>query len=303
MKKVLVIGGSGFLGSHVADILTHEEFSVTVFDNKVSKYLQANQKMIIGSITDRKQIRKAIKEVDIVYHFAAIADIKEARDNPEQTVEFNVMGTIFILEACKEFNIERFIYSSSIYVYTEHGSFYRSSKQSCELFIENYNEEFGLPFTILRYGSLYGKRANHFNFIHNAIKQALMEGKIIRKGDGNEKRDYINIIDAARTSVDILDKKYANTYLMITGSQSMKVKELLQMIKEIMNNHIEIKYSKGKMEGHYKITPYSFKPNVALKVTSKSTYDLGQGLLEAIYSVYEELIDKGENPIKFKANE
>ena len=136
MKKVLVIGGSGFLGSHVADILTHEEFSVTVFDNKVSKYLQANQKMIIGSITDRKQIRKAIKEVDIVYHFAAIADIKEARDNPEQTVEFNVMGTIFILEACKEFNIERFIYSSSIYVYTEHGSFYRSSKQSCELFMK-----------------------------------------------------------------------------------------------------------------------------------------------------------------------
>ena len=182
--------------------------------------------MIIGSITDRKQIREAIKEVDIVYHFAAIADIKEARDNPEQTVEFNVMGTIFILEACKEFNIERFIYSSSIYVYTEHGSFYRSSKQSCEPFIENYNEEFGLPFTILRYGSLYGKRANHFNFIHNAIKQALMEGKIIRKGDGNEKRDYINIIDAARTSVDILDKKYANTYLMITGSQSMKVKRI-----------------------------------------------------------------------------
>ena len=63
------------------------------------------------------------KEVDIV-SFAAIADIKE-RDNPEQTVEFNVMGTIFILEACKEFNIERFIYSSSIYVYTEHGSFYK----------------------------------------------------------------------------------------------------------------------------------------------------------------------------------
>ena len=120
------------------------------------------------------------------------------------------MGTMYILEACRAFNIKRFIYSSTIYVYTAHGSFYRSTKQACELLIDNYRQEYGLDFTVLRYGSLYGKRANHFNFIHNSIKQALIEGKITRKGDGTEKRAYINIIDAAKATVKALDEEYKN---------------------------------------------------------------------------------------------
>ena len=303
MEKALVIGGGGFLGSHVSDVLTQQGYDVSIFDHKTSPYISDDQKMIIGDITDRDMIRKAIKGVDYVLHFAAVADIKEARDNPERTAQLNVMATLYILEACKEFNIKRFIYASSIYVYTAHGSFYRSSKQACELFIENYQEEYGLDYTVLRYGSLYGKRANHFNFIHNSVKQALTEGKIVRKGDGEEKRDYINIIDAAKATVKALEKSYKNTYLTITGTQSMKVKELLNMIKEIMNNRIEINYTDGQMAGHYKITPYSFKPKVALKLSLESSYDLGQGLLETIYSVYEDLVDKGENTINFENNE
>ncbi len=303
MQKVLVIGGAGFLGSHVSDVLSQEGFSVSIFDSKASPYVSEVQEMIIGDITDKNIIRKAIKGVDFVFHFAAVADIKEARDNPERTAQINVMATLFILEACKEYNIKRFIYASSIYVYTAHGSFYRSSKQACELFIENYQEEYGLDYTILRYGSLYGKRANNFNFIHNSIKQALTEGKIARKGDGEEERDYIHIIDAAKATVKALNKAYKNTNLMITGTQRMKVKELLNMIKEIMNNQVEIEYSEGKMAGHYKITPYSFKPKVALKLSLESSYDLGQGLLETIYSVYEDLVNKGENTINFQKND
>ena len=303
MQKVLVIGGAGFLGSHVSDVLSQEGFTVSIFDSKASPYVSEVQEMIVGDITDRNIIRKAIKGVDFVFHFAAVADIKEARDNPERTAQTNVMATLFILEACKEYNIKRFIYASSIYVYTAHGSFYRSSKQACELFIENYQEEYGLDYTILRYGSLYGKRANHFNFIHNSIKQALTEGKISRKGDGEEERDYIHIIDAATATVKALNEAYKNTNLMITGTQRMKVKELLNMIKEIMNNQVEIEYSEGKMAGHYKITPYSFKPKVALKLSLESSYDLGQGLLETIYSVYEDLVNKGENTINFQKND
>lgn len=303
MQKVLVIGGAGFLGSHVSDVLSQVGFSVSIFDSKASPYVSEVQEMIIGDITDKNIIRKAIKGVDFVFHFAAVADIKEARDNPERTAQINVMATLFILEACKEYNIKRFIYASSIYVYTAHGSFYRSSKQACELFIENYQEEYGLDYTILRYGSLYGKRANNFNFIHNSIKQALTEGKIARKGDGEEERDYIHIIDAAKATVKALDEAYKNTNLMITGTQRMKVKELLNMIKEIMNNQVEIEYSEGKMAGHYKITPYSFKPKVALKLSLESSYDLGQGLLETIYSVHEDLVNKGENTINFQKND
>lgn len=302
MERVVVFGGSGFLGSHVADELSKQGYMVTIFDKKESEYLTGNQKMIIGNMLKREDVRIAVSNADIVYHFAAMADIQDARDNPVEAAQFNIMGTMYILDACREYGIKRFVYSSTIYVYSDHGSFYRSSKQACELFIQNYQKEYGLAFTILRYGSLYGQRANHFNFIRNCITQALLEGRIVRKGDGEELRDYVNIIDAAKASVDALDDAYINAYLMITGAQTMKVKELLAMIREIMNNQIELVYDNEPLAGHYKITPYSFRPQVAVKMLPKDFHDLGQGILDSIYQIYEELVNNGHQPKAFKGN-
>jgi UDP-glucose 4-epimerase len=304
MSKVVVFGGSGFLGSHVSDELTKNGHDVVIFDRVESPYLQSNQKMIVGDMMDRELVRKTIEGVDYVYHFAAMADINEARENPVEAANFNIMGTMFVLDACREYKINRFVYSSTIYVYSDHGSFYRSSKQACELFIENYNKEYKLDFTILRYGSLYGPRANNFNFIRNVIHEALLEKRIQRKGDGNEVRDYINVIDAATASVDVLSGEYKNSYVMITGPQTMKVKEILEMIKEILHSEIDIQYLDGNFEGHYQITPYSFKPKVALKLIPKNYHDLGQGILDCIYDIYQEMIHEGR-PIKynFKNNE
>lgn len=299
MSKVIVFGGAGFVGSHVVDELSNRGHAVSVFDIKSSAYLRSDQKMIIGDILDRSVVRSAISEAEIVFHFAAMADIQEARDNPVEAAAFNIMGTMHILDACREYGIKRFVYSSTIYVYSDHGSFYRSSKQACELFIENYQKEYKLDFTILRYGSLYGARANNFNFIRNCIREALLEGRIIRKGDGEEIRDYINIIDAAKATVDALSDDYINSYLMITGPQTMKVKELLSMIKEIMNDKIEIQYTNDSLDGHYKITPYSFKPKVALKMTPKDFHDMGQGVLDSIYEIYQELLNEGLKPKAF----
>jgi len=289
MAKVLVIGGSGFLGSHVADVLTSKGHYVFIYDIVKSKYLTSSQKMIIGDILDKEKIDKSISKVDFVYHFAAVADIKEAKDDPIKTANFNIIGTLNILDACKKFNIKRIIFSSSIYVYSNHGSFYRTTKQSCELFIENYLEEFNLNYTILRYGSLYGIRANDFNFISNIIKQALLNKEIIRRGDGNEVRDYINVVDAAKLSVDILTKEYLNQHVMITGTQTRKVSEVLEMVMEIFDNKIKITYDDKNYEGHYQLTPYSFRPKVALKIASKNHHDLGQGILDCIYDEYENL--------------
>ncbi len=299
MSKVIVFGGSGFLGSHVSDSLSDMGHEVVIFDIIDSKYLRADQIMIVGNILDRDLVRETIKGADFVYHFAAIADIGEARDNPVESANFNIIGTINILDACREFSIKRFVYSSTIYVYSDHGSFYRSSKQSCELFIENYYKEYNLEFTVLRYGSLYGPRANSFNFIKNAIHQALLENKIARKGDGNEIRDYINVLDAAQVSVDILENRYVNKYIMVTGPQTMKVKEILSMINEMLNNQITIEYLDESFSGHYQITPYSFKPKVALKLVPKNYHDLGQGILDCIYENYQELLERGEE-LKYK---
>jgi UDP-glucose 4-epimerase len=294
MSKVIVFGGSGFLGSHVSDSLSEIGHDVIIFDISKSPYLRSDQKIVVGNILDRDRVREVVMGADYVYHFAAIADIGEARNNPVESANFNIIGTINILDACREYSVKRFVYSSTIYVYSDHGSFYRSSKQSCELFIENYNKEYELEFTILRYGSLYGPRANSFNFIKNAITQALLENKIERKGDGNEIRDYINVLDAAQVSVDILEDRYANSYVMVTGPQTMKVKEILSMIKEMLNNQITIEYLNENFSGHYQITPYSFKPKVALKLVPKNYHDLGQGVLDCIYENYQELINKGE---------
>jgi len=298
MQKVVVFGGSGFLGSHVADILSDHDYEVVIFDRTESPYLKSDQKMIVGDILDYNQVEKAVDGAEYVYHYAALADIGEAQNKPLATVKINVLGSVNILEACRHHNVKRFIYGSTVYVYSEHGSFYRSSKQSTELFIENFHKIYGLDYTILRYGSLYGKRANNFNSINNIIRQALLEGKIERKGDGSEIREYINVIDAARASVNILDENYVNSHIILTGTQTMKVKELLEMIKEMLNDEIDISYLDEKIEEHYEITPYSFRPRFAKKYILNYYHDLGQGILESIYDNYEKIHNEEDKKIK-----
>lgn len=285
--KIAVFGGSGFLGSHVADALTQAGHEVVIFDLKPSPYLQDNQKMITGSITDKAAVEKVIKGCDVVYNFAGIADIDEARENPVKTVEINVLGNTIILDACRKNNVKRFVFASSLYVYSEAGSFYRSSKQACELIVENYNKVFGLPFTILRYGSLYGPRTDARNWIYEILKQALTEGKVTRYGDGEEIREYIHVEDAARISVDILSTEFENQRVIISGQQQMKIKDLLIMIKEMFNNKIEIEFLPSESEEHYEITPYCFSPKMAKKITSNQYLDLGQGIMQVLQDIHK----------------
>ena len=288
-KKVIVFGGTGFLGTYVSDALTNAGFQVTIFDRNASPYLKENQNMIIADILDLSKVSDAVKDADIVYHFAGIADIKEANQKPLEAVKYNVVGTTNILEACVKAGISRFVYASTVYVYSEHGGVYRSTKQASELLIENYQQLFGLNYTILRFGSLYGRRANEFNWIHKIIKQALTEGKMQRKGDGNEVRDYIHVHDAAKICVDILDEQYKNDYIMLTGTQTITIKNLLLMIREMLNKDVTIEYLDEHMEGHYELTPYTFRPRVAKKYTSNTQFDLGQGILDTIYDVYTDI--------------
>ena len=287
--KILVIGGSGFLGSHVADELTERGHEVTILDSIKSEYINSKQKMVVGNTVDFEHINSVIGENQIVYHFAGIAGIQDASDNPIETVKNNILGTTYILESCKINKINRFVFASSVYVYSDLGSFYRTSKQSCELLIENYNKIYDLNFTILRYGALYGRRANDFNFIGNVIRQALVNKKIVRNGNGEEIRDYIHVKDAAVASVDILEEKYNDSYIMISGNQTVKVKDILNMINEMLNGTIKIEYVNPGNEDHYEITPYTFRPRLAKKILLKEYHELGQGILDCIYDTYKKI--------------
>jgi len=293
--KAVVFGGSGFLGSHVADALTNAGYDTTVYDIKSSPYLQKSQKMVVGDILDKKAVDKAVKTADIVYNFAGMADIDEAQDKPLAAIEGNILGNTIILEACRKNKIKRFVFASSLYVYSNLGSFYRSSKQACELIIENYNEVYGIPYTILRYGSLYGPRATERNYIYNIIKQAITKGKISSFGDKEDLREYIHVEDAARGSVEILDKDFERECVILSGVEPLKRHDLIRMIQEMLGNKIDIEYLPTESKHHYKITPYAFKPKTAKKLVSKYYLDIGQGMLECIQNVYDDVHNPEEN--------
>jgi len=285
--KAIIFGGSGFLGSHVADVLDGLGYQVVIYDIKPSLYLRGSQRMIIGDILDEAKVEEAITGSDIVYNFAGIADIELACKVPLDSVKSNILGNSIILEACRKSKVKRFIFASSLYVYSKAGNFYRSTKQACELLIENYNEVFGLPYTILRYGSLYGPRAGDDNFIYRILKEAITDGKITRYGDGEELREYIHVIDAAKGSVEILSEDFANQQVIITGNQQTRVKDLLFMIKEMLDNKIKIEFMPPDKKYHYELTPYVFSPKVARRLIPKTYLDLNQGILDMVYELYK----------------
>jgi len=296
--KVVVFGGSGFLGSHVADYLSKSNHEVTVFDLKLSPYLKESQKMILGDILDFDAVSNACNGADAVYNFAAIADIDTAHLKPRDTIVANIVGNTNILDACRVHGVKRYIFASTVYVYSEAGSFYRASKQSCELVTECYHKHCGLDFTILRYGSLYGPRANDSNWVHGILKQALVDGKISRKGDGEEIREYIHVYDAARLSAKVLDDEFKNQYVMITGQQPMRIKDVLVMVKEMLNGEIDLEFLDADYEDHYEITPYNFRPKLAKKITDSGYVDLGQGILDLLDILYNEKQNKNQRDLK-----
>ena len=285
-KNVIVFGGSGFLGSHVADSLTRKGYAVTIFDIKESPYLQESQKMLIGDILDPKQIDNAIKGNDIVYNFAGIADIDECYKRPIDTIKYNILGNAQILKSSVKNNVKKYLFASSAYVYSKSGSYYRISKQSSELFVESFSEENKMDYVILRYGSLYGDRADNRNSLHRIIETAVREGKIEYYGDGTETREYIHVKDAADLSVEALNDNYLNQILMLTGTKSIKYSDLLSMINEMFSNKIDIKLFAKKSKTHFKMSPYSFNPKMAKKLVSNPHIDFGQGLLNLIEEIH-----------------
>jgi UDP-glucose 4-epimerase len=287
--RIAVFGGAGFLGSHVADALSDVGHEVIIYDLKPSLCLRDSQVMITGDIMDVQTVSQVVAKCDVVFNFAGIADLDEAINRPLECIKTNVLGNSILLEASRQAKIKRYVFASSLYVYSKAGSFYRSTKQASELIIDNYQEEFGLPYTILRYGSLYGPRADKNNFIYKIINQALREKKITREGDGEEIREYIHVYDAAKSSVDILSNDFENQHVIIAGNQQMKVKDFLMMIKEVLNNEISIEFKTPENNLHYEITPYNFVPKLAQRIQRKTYIDLGQGILDCIQRAYNDI--------------
>jgi UDP-glucose 4-epimerase len=285
MKRVCVIGGAGFLGSHVADALSAAGHHVRIYDRKASAWLSEGQEMIIGDLMDVASLEAVVKGSDIVYNFAALADLNQALDKPIETVKINVLGNAHVLEACRQYAVQRFVYASTVYVYSREGGFYRCSKQSSEHYVEEFQRVFGLDYTILRYGSLYGPRADISNGLYRIVKYALDNGVIRYQGSPESLREYIHVEDAARASVIALGEDFRNQSVILTGQDPMRVLDLLEMLAEILGLSNAIEFVASEQPGHYVRTPYAYQPKLGRKYMPPMHVDLGQGLLELIDNV------------------
>lgn len=286
MKSACVIGGAGFLGSHVADQLSDAGYAVRVYDHTASRWLRRDQQMIVGDILDPETLRTAIAGSEVVYNFAAIADLNDALDKPLQTVQTNILGTVNILEACRVNSVKRFVYASTIYVYSREGGFYRCSKQAAEHYVEEYQHAYGVDFTILRYGSLYGPRADETNGLYRIVRDALQKGVVSYEGNPESIREYIHVEDAARASVLALNDEFRNESVVLTGHQPMKVVDLLKMLAEILGMPDEVRFRNEDYAGHYVRTPYAYQPRLGRKYVPVLHVDLGQGLLQLIDEIH-----------------
>lgn len=293
MSTVCVIGGAGFLGSHVADQLSDAGNVVRVYDRSVSRWLRPDQEMIVGDVLDVEKLTRAVNGSDIVYNFAALADLNDALKKPVDTVQINVLGTVNILEACRMAGVRRFVYASTVYVYSREGGFYRCSKQAAEHYVEEYQRAFGLDFTILRYGSLYGPRADATNGLYRIVRDALSRGSISYAGNPESIREYIHVEDAARASVVALGAEFCNESVVLTGHQPMRVLDLLKMLAEIMGMPDAVNFRDENYAGHYVRTPYAYVPKLGRKYAPPLHVDLGQGLLQLIDDVRAALAEAG----------
>ena len=286
MNKAVVVGGSGFIGSHVADHLSKAGYQVTIYDKTDSQWLMPDQLMVTGDIQDSDKLNDVISGAEIVYNFAALADINQALDQPIETVNVNILGNLSIMEACRMHGIKRFIYASTVYVHSREGGFYRCSKQASEAYVEEYQKIYGLDYTILRYGSLYGPRSDETNGLYRIVKLALETSEVSYKGGADSMREYIHVDDAARASVVAANDEFKNQSIVLTGQEPMKVIDMLKMLSEILGLPLEeARIINDQYEGHYVTTPYSYQPNLGRKYIPPLHVDFGQGILQLINDI------------------
>ena len=269
MYKSLVIGGSGFLGSHLADYLSKKNHQVTIFDIKKNYSIKKEQKFLKGSILNEKSINAAIKNQDYVFMFAGLSDLDYALKRPIESIKLNILGTALVAQSCIKNKIKRLIYASSIYANSEEGSFYRCSKRSAEDYILEYSKSKGLKFTILRYGSLYGPRSDNRNGLYKLLNNAIFNKKLTYYGFPHNQRKYLHVEDATRLTYKIFNKaKFENKFLNLVGNKNIKIIDLFNLVKKILDFKLKTFFFKKIIVGHYVKKPTKLKINSGINLVA-----------------------------------
>ncbi len=280
--RIIIFGGLGFLGLHLAKKLAQKGNEVTIFDKNPKKIKFKKIKVIAGDILNYKKIKKVVKNKDIVFNFAAISDIEESIKKPLLTAKVNILGNINIASASIESNVKKLIFASTIYVHSSQGGFYSVSKKSSEFFLEEFYKRNKLNYTVLRFGTIYGKNSSNKNGLKKIIFTAIEKKKLEYFGSLKSKRRYLHIDDAIFACIKTIEKKYDNKNILITGKKIVKVRKVLKIVSDKLNLKKRMIFKNTKGLGHYDSNPYTYKAKKEEKFNFTSPKKIEHGIDELI---------------------
>lgn len=304
MKKVLVTGGAGFIGSHLVDRLIYEGCSVSIIDNmSTGRVVNVNKGAKLYEMDIRDSgISKVfeLEKPEYVVHNASQINVRNSFEDPVFDCDVNIIGTINILENCRKYEVSKIIYPSSAAVYgmpeylpvdEKHSvnpiSYYGISKHTPEHYIRVYSELYGIKHTILRYANVYGIRQDPKGEggVVSIFMERLLKGKVpVIYGDGEQTRDFIYVDDIVEANIKALS--YGdNEILNISTNMPVSVNELYSVMKDILGvehdaEHIgeragDIRYS--CLDNSKATKLLDWKPKYSLRDGLEKTIDYYRG--------------------------
>lgn len=319
-KRVLVTGGDGFIGSH----LTEKLVNVCLNVRALSQYNSFNSwgwledvgriddiEVICGDIRDPHFCTQLLKDVDVVFHLAALIAIPYSYVAPSSYIETNITGTLNICQAALDNQCERVIHTSTSEVYgtaqyvpidekhpLQPQSPYSASKIGAEAIATSYHTSFNLPLTIARPFNAYGPRQSARAVIPTIITQILSGIQSIRLGDVSPTRDFNYVKDTCEGFIKIAESDTLNGEIINIGSMSeISVGEVLELIKEIMASGVEFVSDQERIRPKKSEVFRLFCDNskIVSQLNYKPRYSLRDGLVETI-----EWFKQEKNLMKYK---
>ncbi|SFC75380.1 UDP-glucose 4-epimerase [Halobiforma haloterrestris] len=273
--QILVTGGAGFIGGHLAEHFAGEGHDVVVLDNfepyydlgikdqnveaarNAAEAAGGSYELVDGSITDEEQVDDLVAGADVVYHQAAQAGVRKSVEQPEKVNEYNVDGTMTLLEAARRHDIERVVLASSSSVYgkpeylpydedhpTTPVSPYGVSKLASEQYARVYNEVYGLPTVALRYFTVYGPRMRPNMAMTNFVSRCLHGEPPVIYGDGTQTRDFTYVDDVKRVNAQLLEDDSADGEILNVGStDNIDIQTLAEVVRDEIDPSLEFEYT------------------------------------------------------------
>tara|TARA_Y100000768_G_scaffold387217_1_gene377763 strand:+ start:11381 stop:12334 length:954 start_codon:yes stop_codon:yes gene_type:complete len=273
-KRILVIGGAGFIGSHTVELLLKESpKKIIIFDNfergklnNLAKSLKDPRVELFkdgGDILKLDLLNSAMQDVDYVFHFAALW-LLHCNDYPESAFDVNIRGTFNVINLCVKNKIKKLIFSSSASVYGDalknpinenhpfnNKNFYGATKIAGEQMLKAMSLRYNLKFIGLRYMNVYGPRQDskgaYVSVIVNMIKKLKEKKPIVIFGSGNEKFDFVHVSDCANANIRALKSNNSGYFLNVGTGKGTSLKKLANMISSNFKGYKKIEFKKNKI--------------------------------------------------------